>query len=453
MPAAPEAAKHLQSAKDYRAEGSLDAIIELKNALRQDPEASAARLLLGDVYLDLRQGADAENQFRRARDLGLPATATVVRLGEALLLQAKFSELLEDLQPAGLPPADAAEVHTLRGEAHLGLQETEEAAGEFDSALAINPNVTRAQLGQARLTLAAGEPDQARIRIEAALAAAPDDAAAWSLLGDLDQREGRNREAEAAYTKALAREPRLAGAQLQRVVARTELGDYQGAADDLAVLRQQGAKHPGVHYAAGLLHFRQAQFDPAREAFDQALSAFPDDLRSNFYLGLAQYELGNLQQAVAHLQRAVARLPGSTDARRYLGLARLGLGEFAGAKAVLMPLVGENQPDDIVAHGALAKALQGQGNQEAANRYLQQAVELEPEAPQDRLALAVNQLRLGEPESAVTELERAVALDPELTQADVLLITAHLQARDFDHAITAAEAMRAKQPDSPDPSP
>lgn len=102
---------HIQRAKDHRDEGKpRAAIIELKNALQENPKSAEARLLLGQTYLDLGQGANAEKELRRAREAGPDPVAMVVPLGEALLLQGKFAELLEQVTiTPGLPEGAQAD--------------------------------------------------------------------------------------------------------------------------------------------------------------------------------------------------------------------------------------------------------------------------------------------------------------------------------------------------------
>ncbi|MEJ2327729.1 MAG: tetratricopeptide repeat protein, partial [Chromatiaceae bacterium] len=55
-----QAADSLAEARSYLASGDKKAaVIELKNALQQDPGNATARLLLGETYLRLGEGASA----------------------------------------------------------------------------------------------------------------------------------------------------------------------------------------------------------------------------------------------------------------------------------------------------------------------------------------------------------------------------------------------------------
>lgn len=62
----------VESAQEYYAKGDLPAaLIELKNALQENPNNRAARSLLGRMYLDRRDFPNAEKELSRAWDAGL----------------------------------------------------------------------------------------------------------------------------------------------------------------------------------------------------------------------------------------------------------------------------------------------------------------------------------------------------------------------------------------------
>ena len=76
-----------------RADTVRAAVIELKNALQRDPDNAEARLLLGEVYVLVGDGAAAEKELGVAERLGIEKAKFVVALGRALLLQGRFEPL------------------------------------------------------------------------------------------------------------------------------------------------------------------------------------------------------------------------------------------------------------------------------------------------------------------------------------------------------------------------
>ena len=64
-------------------------VIELKNAVREDPANARARQLLGENYIELGDANSAEKELRRALDLGVDAAVLAVPLARVMLLQGR----------------------------------------------------------------------------------------------------------------------------------------------------------------------------------------------------------------------------------------------------------------------------------------------------------------------------------------------------------------------------
>jgi cytochrome c-type biogenesis protein CcmH/NrfG len=81
----------LAEARDYQARGEpRSAIIQLKNVLQHDPRNGAARLLLGQLYLEVGDAMSAEKELQRAADLQMPPVDVLPLLGRAMVMQGHF---------------------------------------------------------------------------------------------------------------------------------------------------------------------------------------------------------------------------------------------------------------------------------------------------------------------------------------------------------------------------
>ncbi|HEV7816416.1 MAG TPA: tetratricopeptide repeat protein [Janthinobacterium sp.] len=77
----------MAEARSYHQKGEEKAaIIQLKNVLQRETNNAAARLLLGEVYLDTGDALSAEKELRKAQTLGVPAARLMPPLGKAMLL-------------------------------------------------------------------------------------------------------------------------------------------------------------------------------------------------------------------------------------------------------------------------------------------------------------------------------------------------------------------------------
>src|SRR5262245_50777124 len=115
--------------------------IHLKNLLQQEPNNATARHLLGEVFLAQRDFAAAEHHLRIAAELGADVTALQLPLLRALVGQAKFAEVLEQIEAGPELSGDnrAAEL-ALAGTAQRGLGALDRAEAAYRSALDMTPS-------------------------------------------------------------------------------------------------------------------------------------------------------------------------------------------------------------------------------------------------------------------------------------------------------------------------
>ena len=130
--------ENIGKAEEFRAKGDLrSAIIHLKKALQKNPDSASARLLLGNVHLDLGDAATAEKELLHAQKLGAKPVDTLKPLGKAWLLLNKPDKLLEQLVIVKESKASLkAIIHALRGDAFVRLRQPDKAETAYESALA-----------------------------------------------------------------------------------------------------------------------------------------------------------------------------------------------------------------------------------------------------------------------------------------------------------------------------
>lgn len=443
-------AEYLARAKEHQEENDLRAsVIELKNALGQNTNNVEARWLLGQIYADMGSGEAAEKELLKAEELGIGRAAVVAPLGRALALQADYDRLLKEIEPvAGLSVKDEAEVHALRGEAHLAKRQLQEAEKEYRTALGLDAGSVRGTLGHAQLAMIKGDNATAHTWIDKAIDSSPKAADAWGLRGDLTRLEGKPKEAVAAYGKAIEFSPNPAPLHLRRALTRLALKDTEGAKEDLEALKKIAPQHPGTFHVEGLLELMGSRHAEAQSAFEQVLRRDSRYLPAIYYLGVTHYLQNHVQQAEEHLKKVLTMQPAAADVRLLLAQLKLRQGDNAAAKGLVMPVVARDA-NNVAALGVLGHVEMALGNTDAGIAYLQKVVALNPESAPQRVRLGLGMLASGEHLLGVEEIETAIEIDPKFQQADLLLVIAHLSARHYDDAIKAATALREKQPKNP----
>jgi len=135
------------------------------------------------------------------------------------------------------------------------------------------------------------EACRARVALE------PDSADAWLAFARALQRAGEEREAAAAYRKALDR----------------------------------GAPAPGVHLQLGVLHAALFEYESAIEHLEKNIALEPDNADALCMLGTVMSDLGRFGEAAGWFERALALRADFPEAHFNLGLARFERSDFRGA--------------------------------------------------------------------------------------------------------------------------
>lgn len=442
-------AEHVQRAKEFQDEGDLaSAMIELKNALAQNPDNVEARWLLGNVYLVVRNGVAAEKELRRAQQLGLSEDALTIPLARAVLIQGDYERVLREFGPQINDPKQVAQVHGIRAEALMGLGKLQEAERELAQALAFDPPPVQAQVAKARLTAVQGDSAAAKKWLEKAIAADPKSVDAWSTLGDLERDNRELDKSLQAYSKAIEYGFNNISDRLKRALLYIVQGEKEKAKQDIEIVHRLNPNAPGYHYARGLLALRQQQLTEAQTALERTLTLDETYDPAKFYLGVVHAVQGNYEQADQYLSRYVSAHPTSKSAAEILARVRLQMSNTAGAKSALEPLL-QGGEKDAQSLGLLADVALAQGDYSRGIQYLREQVEASGASAQLHTRLGRAYLEQGDREQGVQELQRALELDPEYADARVAIIVDLLKRNEVDDALAEAEKLKQQQPKFP----
>lgn len=444
----PEPAQLIAAATRHQAGGENHAaIIELKNVLQRLPAHGAARMQLGDVYLESGDMQSAEKEFRRAQQAGGAPDALWPRLATALLLQQRYDEVVKELPGENtLAPAAQAEVTALRGYALLGLQRNGEAASVFSRVLATSPGHATAQLGQARMALQAGDAAQAMTTVQRVVAAQPDHIEALRLLGDLQRRAGNPAAALDSYRQAIRRRPGNLHVRLDAAALLAAQARIDEARKELAQAVRIAPGNAAVIYTQALLALQEKQYPAALERLVLILRAAPDHPPSNFLAAGIYLAQNNLPQAQQHIQRFLAAQPQHAYGARMAAIIALRNGKAGEAVALLEPLL-ERYPDDSELQAVAGEAYMRTQAYAKASASFDKAAAVTPATTALRTAQALTQLGLGDNLRAVAVLEQVLQAPAGATsegaqqRAGALLVVAHLRAGAYDKALAAVQSL------------
>jgi tetratricopeptide (TPR) repeat protein len=303
------------------------------------------------------------------------------------------------------------EVHTTLGQVLTMTGKPQEAAGEFERALAQQPAAIDALLGLANAYRA--------------------------------MKDGR---AEATYRRALALQPSYWAVYNQFGFFYYQSGRY---ADAIPMFREAIRLRPDsvrLYNNLGGSLVKIDRFGEAREAYQSSIRLKPSD---GAYTGLGnlEYYVGNYRAAAAAFEEATKLTPG-----KYLYWMNLGdayrwapdLADRAPAAYVKAARLAEGElslnPNNAAAHAALAICNAKLGRTDLARRHIGRALEIEPANPDHLLYAAIIAELAGMSDEAIGWIRRAVEAGIGAAQIEREPELRNLQSLpDFGRALASAK--------------
>lgn len=436
----------IAEAQQYEKKGDRKAaLIQLKNAVAQNPDNAEARLRLGTLHLALGDALSADKELRKALSLGAAADKTLPGLAQSMMMQAKFKEIIDEITPE--KAKGSAELLSRRGDAFLGLGERDKAKEAYEAALAINQNSGDALVGMARHAILSNDLAGAERLMDEASTRDPNNAEVWMMKGNMLRSVGKPKEALAAYDKTLAINPGHRSAHVEK--AYIHIGDKNLAAAkaELDAAKKNWGGDLNVTYAQALLNYTEGKHGDARDLLQKILKAAPGHLPSLLLAGAVEMNLGGNKQAEQHLRKYLEAAPNNIYARKLLAQVLLKSGQPDDAAAVLAPAMKDTKDPQLL-------ALTGQSYLQSrdfakASAYLEQASALAPGAASIRTSLGLSQMAQGNMDKAIGELEQAATLDPKSADAGFALVQAEMRRGQFDKALAAVQSLEKAQPNNP----
>jgi tetratricopeptide (TPR) repeat protein len=414
------------------------------------------------------------------------ARSEAYRRGEAALKVGAYDEARRhfraDEDAHGTTADSAAKLQA--AEAKLKAGDVPGAAALFEAVLERNPATTQAYAGLARLALATGELEAAKVHAMACVRLAPTMGLGWTLVGLVHETLGEPALSLEALKKGAELGPTTYLCQLNygRLLAQQQR--FRDAVVPLQAASSLEPENPDAPRFLGMAYHGARQFRLALKAFEKAKDLAPRRVDAWATLGDVLFELKEFQAArdvldrglstcgdhpallekalaatmmlddvpgaIAYLERELKVAPDHEQA--WLNLAQLAVLQKDGQKAerVLLGLL-EKNPKQWEAHftlGNLYGAVPLPAKAEAAYR---KASELNPSSWKPLLNLATLFIEGTDPKrhaEAVTLLERAKGLAPaDEWRIPYNLVLAQVRLGKKAQAKTLAEALARLVPE------
>jgi tetratricopeptide (TPR) repeat protein len=328
-------------------------------ALRQAASGAAAHVQAANHALVRGDNELAEREYRKALAIEPDHAESRRALGLALWRMGRLDEAIEQYRAAfELEPTEPENAHSLA----ILLVETglhDEAVRYLEATLELDPESVRARLDLAEALLGAGRPEDALRTHRQVLGLDPHSRAAQfgeaAVLAEL----GRVEEAIDKLRTIIAADPTDGEALVNLASTLIRAGRPDQAVAALHTARELGPE-PGVlalvNHNLGVIHARRGEWDPAIEAFGQALSLDPTLTDTRFMLAGLLARSGRMNEAAGLYRRNLEDDPRHLDSRVALATALVLQEQYGEARKALEDglVVHPGQPDLAL---ALAKLL------------------------------------------------------------------------------------------------
>ncbi len=443
-----EIAEQHSSSGEYRT-----AIIELKKLLQTDKNNKKARYLLGNIYLVLGDGVNAEKEFKWARKLGLEKKDLAFQIGRSLLLQNKYQDLLDTLLlDSAVTSSKKALMLVLHGEAFLGMNELDKAHDAFAAAAALDSGLSSPFVGNAKVSIRQGKLDEAKAYLDKAKKITANDKDALIVRAEISKLKGDFQQAERILNRALKQDKakNITAYKFrvltELVVVQISQGKLDVASTGIKTLAESFPKHSYIKYLQGWLAFQKQKYETANTELLELQKQAPGFLPGILLLGATSYALGNYEQANIYLSRFVNKAPTHSYGRKLLAATQLKLNLPEKAMETLQSDV-KTKDAELIAMMGQAAALTG--NTDVHADYLRNVIKDNPDNLLLRKELAKTYIRQGDLKDAITELQFLHSKNRQDRSADLLLIYTQLRAGNINSARNLAQKILQNKPSDP----
>jgi len=445
FPVQVRAADYLANAKASLSKGDLKAAqIDLRNAVRNDPQNAEAHYLLGRVAFELGDPVASEREAIAARDRGFDRRKTVALLSQTLLAQNKFADVLEQLKPGGSDPTLDAAILVTRGYAQFGLKLPEDAQKSFAEAERISPDAVEPLLADARLAIARADLAGAQEKIDKAITAQPKSPDALLAKAQILRLRHDVGGAIAVLDGLITDQPSVMQGRLDRALLELEAGKGDAAKTDIdAVLKGMSGNVQAI-YLRAVMEAQSRDYKAADADLDR-ISSYIGRIQRGFYLqAVVKEQLGQLEQADAAARQYLGHAP--NDLAAYKVLARIQLARRRPDQTIeTLAKVAETGQGDAEAYDLLGRAYAATGRGAEAVQSFQKAETLAPSDVGVQTRLASVRMGMGDVDAAMGDLEHTLTLAPKAPEVSEALFFAALATGDTAKTSEALAKIRAAQ--------
>jgi tetratricopeptide (TPR) repeat protein len=274
---------------------------------------------------------------------------------------------------------------------------------------------------------------EAEKELSSILRTAPKEPAALNLLGTIRAKEGRLREAESLFLRAVSGDNKYVGAHVNLAYLYTLKGLPKNAIAELRIVVSLDPKNIELRDRLARMLLAQGEIDEGIKVLEEGEQTQSFSAPLQLLLGDALLKKGSLDKAEARYQSILQLNADDTDA--VLGLARVAIAKGDGASALAYLArarkMAASSADTLYRFALVALSL---GLYEEANGTLLAAIKINPQDPAYFLALGTTWIKKPDLAEAEQAFRQALQLQPDSPKAQMYLGYALLEQKKYPEA-------------------
>ncbi|MCW8090551.1 XrtA/PEP-CTERM system TPR-repeat protein PrsT [Alteromonas sp. ASW11-130] len=425
--------EHISAARQFQKANNIDAaIIEYKNSVQIDPQASLPRFELGKLYLEKGNYAGAEKELNRALELGHPASEVLPHLSVAYQYTGAENALTQiDHTTQGLTAVEKVKVGFYKIEALLKLDKKDEAKKLIDELLILETASVYKGLLKSMERILEKDIEGALSNTLTLREQSPGNKDVLLQLARLHLANEQKSEAAEVYQTYVEKFPKDINTKFTLAALLIDLMLLEQAEPIVDELLKLSRDNGVLNQFKGIIEASKGDYELALTHLERAIQNGRNEPAVRLLAGHSAYRLDDFPATSRHLSMIASKLPDDHPGLRMLADSLLQQGLSGDATDVLNRLEGDMEADAVLFSKAGFELLR-EGNIEDARKMVEKSSELSTSA-EDFTRVGLLQLSLKDVDGIVN-LEAAVEKAPESDLTQNTLLAAYLSTNQLDKA-------------------
>lgn len=439
---------HISKAKEYVTGSKVEeGLIELKNALKKEPENAEARFLLGQLYLQQGSGVDAVKELEKALQYKYALGKVIPLLARAYILDQSDEAVIGLSEQAESLPEEI-KIHYLAYKTLAAIRVQNMALAKESVAIVnqLSSSNIYSLLASSYLYLAETKLVEAKAKVSQLLKVQELQPDALLLLGQIETALGDYSSATEYYLKYAQVQPKSAVIVLFITDSLLKEKKYSEAEKYADSVLAKVPNQPFAHYVKSVARFEFQDYTEAGKHAEQALLANFNQLQLRLIAGASAYYQNNFEQSYFHLNKVIEFLVPEHPARKLYAVSQLQLGLIDQINETLNNFSSTTKEDSQFL-SSLSFQMAELGAIDDA-KELVQSIDKGGKSAEQNVRDGILKLMLNDP-TGIQNLKDAIELKPDLASAELALAYASIQGGDFEQALTISKKWKVKYPDKP----